>query len=127
MLPAIDTRCPYCGEPIELFVDGSAGDQQYIEDCQVCCRPIVVTAALDADGEPVVAVRAEDEACGATAPHRAWRSVARAAAGQVKVVLCSVDGRSSPVRHGAEIRAGSGCHRTCMHALTPRTRRRELT
>src|SRR3546814_1945286 len=29
MLPAIDTRCPYCGEPIELFVDGSAGDQQY--------------------------------------------------------------------------------------------------
>src|SRR3546814_8826837 len=51
MLPAIDTRCPYCGEPIELFVDGSAGDQQYIEDCQVCCRPIVVTVALDADGE----------------------------------------------------------------------------
>src|SRR3546814_13602572 len=61
MLPAIDTRCPYCGEPIELFVDGSAGDQQYIEDCQVCCRPIVVTVALDADGEPVVAVRGEDE------------------------------------------------------------------
>src|SRR3546814_8124138 len=57
MLPAIDTRCPCCGEPIELFVDGSAGDQQYIEDCQVCCRPIVVTVALDADGEPLVAVR----------------------------------------------------------------------
>src|SRR3546814_19901218 len=85
MLPAIDTRCPYCGEPIELFVDGSAGDQQYIEDCQVCCRPIVVTVALDAAGEPVVAVRAEDAGGGATAPHRAGRRVARADAVRVKV------------------------------------------
>src|SRR5690606_31691888 len=33
MLPATETSCPYCGEPIELLVDGSAGDQQYIEDC----------------------------------------------------------------------------------------------
>ena len=62
MLPAIDIRCPFCGEPIELFVDDSAGDQQYIEDCQVCCRPIVVAVSMDADGEPEVAVRAEDEA-----------------------------------------------------------------
>src|SRR3546814_8263900 len=87
MLPAIDTRCPYCGEPLELFVDGSAGDQQYIEDCQVCCRPIVVTVALDADGEPVVAVRAEDEARGATAAARGWRSVAPAPAAPVKGVF----------------------------------------
>lgn len=62
MLPAIDTRCPYCGEPIELFVDDSVGDQQYVEDCQVCCRPIVVTVAMDADGGLGVEVRAEDEA-----------------------------------------------------------------
>ncbi|GAB3316887.1 CPXCG motif-containing cysteine-rich protein [Luteimonas notoginsengisoli] len=61
MLPAIDIGCPYCGETIALFVDGSAGDQQYIEDCQVCCRPIQVTVTLDADGEPTVGVRAEDE------------------------------------------------------------------
>jgi len=32
--------CPYCGEGIEVQVDTSAGDQAYIEDCQVCCRPI---------------------------------------------------------------------------------------
>lgn len=61
MLPAIDIGCPYCGETIVLFVDGSAGDQHYIEDCQVCCRPIQVTVTLDADGEPSVGVRAEDE------------------------------------------------------------------
>lgn len=32
--------CPYCGEEIETGIDLSAGDQDYIEDCQVCCRPI---------------------------------------------------------------------------------------
>jgi len=62
MLPAIETSCPYCGEPIELLVDGSAGDQQYIEDCSVCCRPIVVSVTLDDDGNPALAVRAEDDA-----------------------------------------------------------------
>ena len=62
MLPAIETCCPYCGEPIELLVDDSAGDQQYVEDCSVCCRPIVVTVMLDDDGNPAVAVRAEDDA-----------------------------------------------------------------
>ena len=35
-------HCPYCGELIEMAVDGSAGSQAYIEDCSVCCRPIEV-------------------------------------------------------------------------------------
>ena len=62
MLPAIETCCPYCGEPIELLVDDSAGEQQYVEDCSVCCRPIVVTVVLDDDARPAVVVRAEDDA-----------------------------------------------------------------
>jgi hypothetical protein len=33
-------ECPYCGEKVETTLDLSAGDQTYIEDCQVCCRPI---------------------------------------------------------------------------------------
>ena len=36
----IGATCPYCGEPIELLVDESAGSCSYVEDCQVCCRPI---------------------------------------------------------------------------------------
>lgn len=32
--------CPFCAETITLLVDTSAGSQDYIEDCQVCCRPM---------------------------------------------------------------------------------------
>jgi len=34
-------HCPYCGEVIEVLIDSSIEQQEYIEDCQVCCRPIV--------------------------------------------------------------------------------------
>lgn len=65
MLPAIDIACPYCGQWITLLVDESAGAQQYIEDCQVCCRPIQVSVqvgvGVDEAGEPRVSVRAEDD------------------------------------------------------------------
>ncbi len=44
--------CPHCGEPIEMLVDCSAGPQEYVEDCAVCCRPIVVRVAVE-DGELV--------------------------------------------------------------------------
>ena len=45
-------HCPYCGESIELIVDPSGGEQSYVEDCSVCCRPIEITleiGATDAD------------------------------------------------------------------------------
>jgi len=62
MLPSTTITCPYCGEAIELLVDDSAGDQRYIEDCQVCCRPITVVVAIDGDGEPHVDALSEDDA-----------------------------------------------------------------
>jgi len=45
-------QCPYCGEEIELFVDeGGGAHQEYVEDCQVCCRPMRVIVAVDEEGE----------------------------------------------------------------------------
>ena len=41
-------QCPYCGEPIEMQVDRSAGSQAYVEDCSVCCRPIEVRLSATA-------------------------------------------------------------------------------
>jgi hypothetical protein len=43
-------QCPYCGEPTEMEVDGSAGERAYIEDCSVCCRPIEVHLVQVGDG-----------------------------------------------------------------------------
>jgi transcription elongation factor Elf1 len=36
-------RCPYCHQKISMLLDVSIDDTQaYIEDCEVCCRPIMV-------------------------------------------------------------------------------------
>jgi hypothetical protein len=40
-------NCPYCGESFTTLVDLSVGDQEYIEDCQICCRPIVFNIEID--------------------------------------------------------------------------------
>lgn len=40
LLQTHDLCCPYCGEIIQIVVDCSILNQEYIEDCQVCCRPI---------------------------------------------------------------------------------------
>lgn len=53
--------CPYCGEEIELLIDASAGEQDYIEDCQVCCKPINVSIKLDSEGDVSVITRSDDE------------------------------------------------------------------
>ncbi|AWN14636.1 CPXCG motif-containing cysteine-rich protein [Salinisphaera sp. LB1] len=42
--------CPYCGETITIVVDTTAGNQRYVEDCFVCCQPIVLTIATDDAG-----------------------------------------------------------------------------
>ena len=47
MLEEISVSCPYCGETFETTVDLSAGDQNYIEDSYVCCRPIQFDVRTD--------------------------------------------------------------------------------
>ena len=51
MLEATQIDCPYCGENFDLEVDCSAGDQEYVEDCPVCCQPIEVSTSVDIDGK----------------------------------------------------------------------------
>lgn len=41
--------CPYCGENIQMVVDCSISEQEYIEDCQVCCRPINIRVTIEDD------------------------------------------------------------------------------
>jgi len=37
-------QCPFCGQRFELVVDTSAATQRFTTDCEVCCRPIEITA-----------------------------------------------------------------------------------
>ena len=39
--------CPYCGETISMVLDTSVSRQTYIEDCEVCCRPIQIQFAVE--------------------------------------------------------------------------------
>jgi len=53
--------CPYCGESLDVLVDMSEAGQSYVEDCQVCCRPIVFDVSEDLDGDAMLVVRTENE------------------------------------------------------------------
>lgn len=55
------SHCPYCGEPIELIIDTSVPQQTYIEDCQVCCKPILISVNVDNYGYIDLQVRNENE------------------------------------------------------------------
>ncbi len=57
MLIDFDISCPYCGEVFNTLIDMStlvdastSEDYTYIEDCQVCCQPILFTPVINSDG-----------------------------------------------------------------------------
>ena len=54
-------RCPYCGEGIELLLDDSVSDQDYFEDCSVCCRPIRIQLSVDIEGNCLMIILRDDE------------------------------------------------------------------
>ena len=54
--------CPSCGEESELFVDpGGGGIQEYVEDCEVCCQPLLVRVRFDGGGQASVSVTTLDD------------------------------------------------------------------
>jgi transcription elongation factor Elf1 len=55
-------ECPYCGETLEVLIDPVDAGQQYIEDCQVCCKPINFVVTETMDGDLTVSVFSDDEA-----------------------------------------------------------------
>lgn len=56
-----EVMCPYCGEEISLTLDLSEPEQEYIEDCSVCCRPMMVHYVAHGLEIQEVSVRAEFE------------------------------------------------------------------
>jgi len=54
-------ECPYCGETNEITLDpGSGVDQEYVEDCQVCCRAWLMHVRYSRDGSAEIEVIRSD-------------------------------------------------------------------
>ncbi|MFT5301699.1 MAG: rubrerythrin [Mariniblastus sp.] len=54
--------CNSCGEEIVVPLDHSQGQQQeYVEDCPVCCNPNVIFVEFDPEGVPNVWSKAEQD------------------------------------------------------------------
>ena len=41
-------QCPYCGGRYDSRIELTAGSQVYVEDCQICCKPIDLAVEIDA-------------------------------------------------------------------------------
>jgi hypothetical protein len=55
MHPEASYICNSCGEEIVVPIDLSEGsEQEYVEDCPVCCRPNVIRVTVDNDGRATV-------------------------------------------------------------------------
>lgn len=61
LLQNVGRHCPYCGELIDFLVDCSVAEQEYTEDCFVCCRPIIVNVEIDQSQNITLCIRREDE------------------------------------------------------------------
>jgi transcription elongation factor Elf1 len=45
--------CPYCGQNISMVLETLFGQQDYIEDCEVCCQPIQISYDVSEDEQVV--------------------------------------------------------------------------
>jgi len=53
--------CPYCGSENSLLVDYSEGKkQEFVLDCETCCRPIVVKITFHSSEAPEIQTEKEN-------------------------------------------------------------------
>lgn len=51
--------CPWCGERFSVLLDLSVPHQNYVEDCEVCCAPIVFDVTVQDENDVAVTVSRE--------------------------------------------------------------------
>lgn len=56
-IETVEDTCPYCGTAVTVELDSTTSCTDFVEDCQVCCAPILYQVLLDGLGE-VVQIRA---------------------------------------------------------------------
>ena len=60
LVSTVSIQCPCCWEIIEVLVEPGLGEQEYTEDCSVCCQPLVLSV-FPADDDVDVEARPEQE------------------------------------------------------------------
>ena len=60
-LETAQVQCPYCWETFETVVDCSVTEQEYVEDCYVCCQPIIFQVTCDGGHIVNLALSAENQ------------------------------------------------------------------
>lgn len=56
-------ECAFCGEENDVLVDGSgARTQRFTEDCQICCRPNLLSITIHHDNSVELCAEQEYEA-----------------------------------------------------------------
>jgi len=61
LLHSHSIQCPYCCQVIDIVIDGTITQQNYVEDCHVCCRPIVLRISTDQDQNINIDANKENE------------------------------------------------------------------
>jgi hypothetical protein len=56
----VTLQCPNCWELVEIVVDYSEAEQEIIEDCSVCCSPMVIAISTGDDEELHAEARLEN-------------------------------------------------------------------
>ncbi len=61
-MKTVTIQCPYCGALNEELIDCSVEPpEEYVEDCEVCCSPILLIVRSVDEEMPVVEAHRENE------------------------------------------------------------------
>lgn len=55
----IEIQCPCCWEHIQILVDPSVSDQEYVEDCSVCCNPLLIHVTFDTSTRELIEIKVD--------------------------------------------------------------------
>ena len=53
-------QCPSCWQWTPVLVDILAGAQDYIDECGICCRPLLLRVQFEPGGEPAILAEAAE-------------------------------------------------------------------
>lgn len=59
-LQTVLLQCPNCWEQVEIVVDCLDAEQEIVEDCSVCCSPMVIAISAGDDDELHAVARLEN-------------------------------------------------------------------